>query len=281
MTAFQRPNGATTVAPERRHSSQYQHHANGHANGNGNGNGRLLNGYHHDHHENQNQNHNRRNGSDTGSVRRRNMSLLLHPNEKDSGPSSSSTPENSGDSDDDGGVPTDILTEQKYFKRTSTSGLLNGKVNMHNDQRRKGSLHGQDQRRRPPLDFDAYQNSLPDTNPDIFLDPKENPKYPTSSPIEEEESSVQGGDLPLRHGFAEQYNSEEYLQLLEQAFYMYYNDKRHDTGGRARYTDSAFVQEWRMKDRLKTVSAALVLCLNIGVDPPGKLSDFILAIASN
>ena len=26
--------------------------------------------------------------------------------------------------------------------------------------------------------------------------------------------------------------------------------------------------EWRMKERLKTVSVALVLCLNIGIDPP-------------
>lgn len=25
-----------------------------------------------------------------------------------------------------------------------------------------------------------------------------------------------------------------------------------------------------MRDRLKTVSAALVLCLNLGVDPPGE-----------
>ncbi|CAG8728313.1 6979_t:CDS:1, partial [Racocetra fulgida] len=28
------------------------------------------------------------------------------------------------------------------------------------------------------------------------------------------------------------------------------------------------VQDWRMRERLKTVSGALVLCLNIGVDPP-------------
>ncbi|XP_068738194.1 regulatory-associated protein of mTOR-like [Montipora capricornis] len=27
-------------------------------------------------------------------------------------------------------------------------------------------------------------------------------------------------------------------------------------------------QTWRMKERMKTVSVALVLCLNIGVDPP-------------
>ncbi|VDI31721.1 Hypothetical predicted protein, partial [Mytilus galloprovincialis] len=27
-------------------------------------------------------------------------------------------------------------------------------------------------------------------------------------------------------------------------------------------------QTWRMKERMKTVSVALVLCLNVGVDPP-------------
>lgn len=51
-------------------------------------------------------------------------------------------------------------------------------------------------------------------------------------------------------------------------FYMYYTDKRHETGGNPK-AEKTPLQEWRMKDRLKTVSAALVLCLNLGVDPPG------------
>ena len=29
--------------------------------------------------------------------------------------------------------------------------------------------------------------------------------------------------------------------------------------------------KWRTKDRMKTVSVALVLCLNIGVDPPDTM----------
>ena len=50
---------------------------------------------------------------------------------------------------------------------------------------------------------------------------------------------------------------------------MYYTDKRHDTGGRPREEDySSPSQEWRMRDRVKTVVASLTLCLNIGVDPP-------------
>jgi len=54
-----------------------------------------------------------------------------------------------------------------------------------------------------------------------------------------------------------------------QNFFMYYTDKKHETGGQPKDEVSAVpVQEWRMRDRLKTVSAVLALCLNIGVDPP-------------
>lgn len=50
---------------------------------------------------------------------------------------------------------------------------------------------------------------------------------------------------------------------------MYYTDKRHETGGNPREeSQSDQFQEWRMRQRLKTVSAALVVCLNLGVDPP-------------
>ncbi|KAL6713653.1 Target of rapamycin complex 1 subunit kog1 [Lecanora helva] len=72
----------------------------------------------------------------------------------------------------------------------------------------------------------------------------------------------------LRH-FGDQYNSKEFLGALNSSFYMYFTDKRHETGGKP--TDSAQVrppEKWRDKDRQKTVSAALVLCLNLGVDPP-------------
>ncbi len=50
---------------------------------------------------------------------------------------------------------------------------------------------------------------------------------------------------------------------------MYFTDKRHETGGKPK--DDVQIkppEKWRDKDRQKTVSAALVLCLNIGVDPP-------------
>jgi len=50
---------------------------------------------------------------------------------------------------------------------------------------------------------------------------------------------------------------------------MYFTDKRHESGGKPKV--EPFVtppEKWREKDKQKTVSGALVLCLNIGVDPP-------------
>jgi len=50
---------------------------------------------------------------------------------------------------------------------------------------------------------------------------------------------------------------------------MYYTDKRHETGGKPKDEDHSRPPiDWRMRERLKTVSAALAICLNIGVDPP-------------
>ncbi|KAL9041805.1 MAG: hypothetical protein Q9180_001039 [Flavoplaca navasiana] len=73
----------------------------------------------------------------------------------------------------------------------------------------------------------------------------------------------------MRHGYDEQYNSTQYLEQLSSTFFMYYTDKRHETGGKPRQQDPNYnPSEWRMRDRLKTVSAALIMCLNIGVDPP-------------
>jgi regulator-associated protein of mTOR len=51
---------------------------------------------------------------------------------------------------------------------------------------------------------------------------------------------------------------------------MYFTDKRHETSGKPK--SPAFeLQDWRMRDRLKTVSAAITVCLNIGVEPPDQL----------
>lgn len=56
----------------------------------------------------------------------------------------------------------------------------------------------------------------------------------------------------------------------KQNWYMYFTDKRHETTGNPKALGYE-LQDWRMKDRLKTVSAALAICLNIGVEPPDQL----------
>ncbi|KAF1947251.1 hypothetical protein EJ02DRAFT_430077 [Clathrospora elynae] len=94
------------------------------------------------------------------------------------------------------------------------------------------------------------------------------PRHPSIPPESAGEGSTDG-NFKIRHGWDDQLNSEEYSNLLTSNFFMYYTDKKHETGGCPKSDDCAFpVQEWRMRDRLKTVSAILALCLNIGVDPP-------------
>ncbi|GAB1217188.1 hypothetical protein ATERTT37_006419 [Aspergillus terreus] len=76
-------------------------------------------------------------------------------------------------------------------------------------------------------------------------------------------------DIAMRHGWQEEYTSSEYLKILHSNFYMYFTEKRHETNGIPRDPIGSWPsQDWRMRDRLKTVSAALAICLNIGVDPP-------------
>lgn len=48
----------------------------------------------------------------------------------------------------------------------------------------------------------------------------------------------------------------------------HWNHKRHLTGGNPKPRDERDLPDWRMRERLRTVTAALVMCLNIGVDPP-------------
>jgi regulator-associated protein of mTOR len=60
------------------------------------------------------------------------------------------------------------------------------------------------------------------------------------------------------------------MLISKQSWYMYFTDKRHETTGNPK-PENYDPHEWRMKDRLKTVSAALAVCLNIGVEPPDQL----------
>ncbi|GBL97969.1 Regulatory-associated protein of mTOR [Araneus ventricosus] len=59
--------------------------------------------------------------------------------------------------------------------------------------------------------------------------------------------------------------NEEALDLPDWYIPIAFNHKRHTENIEGSNTNT---QKWRMKDRMKTVSVALVLCLNVGVDPP-------------
>lgn len=89
----------------------------------------------------------------------------------------------------------------------------------------------------------------------------------------------------MRHGFDEDYNLENFLTLLANTFYIYFDDKKHNTNGNpileqrkqspeyARHFQP--ITDWKvMKERQKTISAILVLCLNLGVDPPDIMKTY-------
>ncbi|KAK0703585.1 raptor N-terminal caspase like domain-containing protein [Lasiosphaeria miniovina] len=73
-----------------------------------------------------------------------------------------------------------------------------------------------------------------------------------------------------KHGFEGHYQSEDIIFQLANNWYMYFTDKRHETTGKPK-VPGFVLQDWRMRDRLKTVSAAIAVCLNIGVEPPDQL----------
>lgn len=89
----------------------------------------------------------------------------------------------------------------------------------------------------------------------------------------------------MRHGFDEDYNSENFLTSLANTFYIYFDDKRHNTNGNPiteemkrlpeLYKNYQPIVDWKvMKERQKTISAVLVLCLNLGVDPPDIMKTY-------
>lgn len=89
----------------------------------------------------------------------------------------------------------------------------------------------------------------------------------------------------MRHGFDQDYNSENFLNSLANTFYIYFDDKRHNTNGNPispemkelpKYAKNYQpITDWKiMKERQKTVSAMLMLCLNLGVDPPDVMKTY-------
>ncbi|WFC99913.1 Target of rapamycin complex 1 subunit kog1 [Malassezia yamatoensis] len=78
------------------------------------------------------------------------------------------------------------------------------------------------------------------------------------------DSGVSAG---VRHGALLQPEVEDWM-LLESPYMTYWSNKRHRTNGDPRTRRAEDLPDWRMRERLRTVTAALVMCLNIGVDPP-------------
>lgn len=69
----------------------------------------------------------------------------------------------------------------------------------------------------------------------------------------------------IRHGFHT--ISEELMSELAEGYFNYFTDKRHESQGLPQRDDSGG-GDWRVAERQRTVNAALVMCLNLGVDPP-------------
>ena len=119
-----------------------------------------------------------------------------------------------------------------------------------------GGLHMQEKAELPPSKYP----------------PRDLPHDPQRS-LQRRRTEAKDGKFTVRHGWETQLNNQEQATLLSQNFFMYYEDKRHETAGNPppEYDPKTIVTEWRMKDRLKTVSAILAVCLNVGVDPPDVL----------
>ncbi|ORX58298.1 hypothetical protein DM01DRAFT_1319147 [Hesseltinella vesiculosa] len=66
----------------------------------------------------------------------------------------------------------------------------------------------------------------------------------------------------VRHGFDQDVFEEDIIRFL------YFSEKRHDTNAKPLSIVRPPLQDWRLRERVKTVSGLLVICLNIGTDPP-------------
>ncbi|EEU46932.1 uncharacterized protein NECHADRAFT_103792 [Fusarium vanettenii 77-13-4] len=122
-------------------------------------------------------------------------------------------------------------------------------------------------------------NAVLETRDDIEHHQQQRPSKPLllrsksdyARPMDEPE--IVKDDIPewgARHGFEDHYQSEDIISDLANNWYMYFTDKRHETTGKPKPLQYE-LQDWRQRDRLKTVSAALAVCLNIGVEPPDQL----------
>ncbi|KAL7621116.1 Target of rapamycin complex 1 subunit kog1 [Parahypoxylon ruwenzoriense] len=141
---------------------------------------------------------------------------------------------------------------------------------------------------REPVDLDRRPLTAPGNKHNISLiishdDSDQDPPKRASKPpllrsksehiVRHEEADQADEEIHewgARHGFEDHYQSEDIISQLANNWYMYFTDKRHETTGQPE-SPNYTIEDWRMRDRLKTVSAALAVCLNIGVEPPDQL----------
>ncbi|KAG8534354.1 uncharacterized protein KY384_001198 [Bacidia gigantensis] len=96
----------------------------------------------------------------------------------------------------------------------------------------------------------------------------------TRGPRESREDEP-GQEWEVRHGWGQQYYSKEVFTILNKvaypynSYFTYYTNKGHETDGRPTVSmHTPPPKDWNQKDKTKTVQGSLVLCLNLGVDPP-------------
>lgn len=95
-----------------------------------------------------------------------------------------------------------------------------------------------------------------------------------SSSSKREEKLQKNADGFETEGFYSQYKEDLPFKVVMQSNNplenrKFYSDRRHvQLVCNYRRKGDQLISDWRMKERMKTVSVALVLCLNIGIDPP-------------
>ncbi|CAO3644478.1 unnamed protein product [Mucor hiemalis] len=77
-----------------------------------------------------------------------------------------------------------------------------------------------------------------------------------------EERTTEENLLNIRHGFDQELYEEDIIRFL------YFSEKRHDSNAKPNTVVRNTLKDWRLRERIKTVSGLLVVCLNIGTDPP-------------
>ncbi|OBZ85750.1 WD repeat-containing protein mip1 [Choanephora cucurbitarum] len=80
--------------------------------------------------------------------------------------------------------------------------------------------------------------------------------------LAETERATNHSSSQIRHGFDQEFYEEDIIRFL------YFSEKRHDTTTKSSTSARNALKDWRLRERIKTVSGLLVVCLNIGTDPP-------------